>query len=79
MFLAKAPLFDMPVLGYFVRAMDALPVHREQDEGGDVSKNSETFVAARNCSPVEARLVFVPKASHTMKSDCVQLILGLLG
>ena len=46
-FLAKAPLFDMPVLGYIVRAMDALPVYRHQDEGGDVSKNSETFVAAR--------------------------------
>ena len=46
-FLAKAPLFNMPVLGYFVRAMDALPVYRHQDEGGDVSKNSETFVAAR--------------------------------
>ena len=46
-FLAKAPLFRMPVLGYFVRAMDALPVYRQQDEGGDVSKNTETFVAAR--------------------------------
>ncbi|HKO44755.1 MAG TPA: 1-acyl-sn-glycerol-3-phosphate acyltransferase [Pyrinomonadaceae bacterium] len=46
-FLAKAPLFDMPVLGYIVRAMDALPVYRHQDEGGDISKNSETFVAAR--------------------------------
>ncbi|HEY5883389.1 MAG TPA: lysophospholipid acyltransferase family protein [Pyrinomonadaceae bacterium] len=46
-FLAKAPLFHMPVLGYFVRAMDALPVYRQQDEAGDVSKNSETFEAAR--------------------------------
>ena len=46
-FLAKAPLFHMPVLGYFVRAMEALPVYRHQDEGGDVSKNNETFVAAR--------------------------------
>ena len=46
-FLAKAPLFHMPVLGYFVRAMEALPVYRHQDEGGDVSKNTETFVAAR--------------------------------
>ncbi|HKO60633.1 MAG TPA: lysophospholipid acyltransferase family protein [Pyrinomonadaceae bacterium] len=46
-FLAKAPLFHMPVLGYFVRVMDALPVYRHQDEGGDVSKNTETFVAAR--------------------------------
>lgn len=46
-FLAKAPLFRMPVLSFFVRAMDCLPVYRRQDEGDDVSKNLETFVAAR--------------------------------
>jgi 1-acyl-sn-glycerol-3-phosphate acyltransferase len=46
-FLAKSPLFRMPVLGYFVRAMDSLPVYRPQDEGEDVSKNREVFVAAR--------------------------------
>ena len=46
-FLAKAPLFRMPVLGYFVREMDSLPIYRRQDEGEDVSKNQETFVAAR--------------------------------
>jgi glycerol-3-phosphate O-acyltransferase/dihydroxyacetone phosphate acyltransferase len=46
-FLAKAPLFRMPVLGYFVRKMDSLPVYRRQDEGEDVSRNREMFVAAR--------------------------------
>ena len=46
-FLAKAPLFRMPVLGYFVRAMESLPVYRQQDEGEDVSKNREMFAAAR--------------------------------
>ena len=46
-FLAKSPLFRMPVLGYFVRAMDSLPVYRRQDEGEDVSKNRGMFVAAR--------------------------------
>ena len=46
-FLAKSPLFRMPILGYFVRAMDSLPVYRRQDEGEDVSKNREMFVAAR--------------------------------
>src|SRR6476469_10393363 len=46
-FLAKAPLFRMPVLGYFVRALDSLPVYRRKDEGEDVSRNQETFVAAR--------------------------------
>src|ERR1051326_8650358 len=46
-FLAKAPLFRMPVIGYFVRQLDSLPVYRKQDEGEDVSRNQETFVAAR--------------------------------
>lgn len=46
-FLAKAPLFRMPILGALVRAMDSLPVYRRQDEGEDVTKNEETFVAAR--------------------------------
>lgn len=46
-FLAKAPLFRMPVLRFFVRALDSLPVYRRQDEGEDVSKNREVFVAAR--------------------------------
>jgi 1-acyl-sn-glycerol-3-phosphate acyltransferase len=46
-FLAKAPLFRMPVIGYLVKAMDSLPVYRRQDEGEDMSKNQETFIAAR--------------------------------
>src|SRR5919206_3887069 len=46
-FLAKAPLFRMPVIGYLVKAMDSLPVYRRQDEGQDVTKNQETFIAAR--------------------------------
>ncbi len=45
-FLAKAPLFRMPVISYFVRALDSLPVYRQQDQGEDVSKNQETFKAA---------------------------------
>ena len=46
-FLAKAPLFRMPVIGYLVKALDSLPVYRRQDEGQDVTKNDETFIAAR--------------------------------
>jgi glycerol-3-phosphate O-acyltransferase/dihydroxyacetone phosphate acyltransferase len=46
-FVAKAPLFRMPVIGYLVRALDSLPAYRRQDEGQDVSKNLETFAAAR--------------------------------
>lgn len=46
-FLAKAPLFHMPIIGYFVKKLDSLPVHRRQDEGADLAKNQETFIAAR--------------------------------
>src|SRR6185436_9191422 len=41
-FLAKSPLLRTPVLGYFVRAMDCIPVYRHQDEGDDVTRNHET-------------------------------------
>src|SRR2546430_4088597 len=46
-FLAKTPLFRTPVIGYIVRALDSLPAYRRQDEGKDVSRNVETFAAAR--------------------------------
>src|SRR2546421_7162532 len=46
-FLAKAPLFRMPVIGYLVRALDSLPAYRQQDEGENVTRNLETFAAAR--------------------------------
>ena len=46
-FLGKSTLFRMPILGFFVRAIDTLPVYRRQDEGEDVTRNVETFVAAR--------------------------------
>lgn len=46
-FLAKAPLFRYPVIGSLVRALDSLPAYRQQDPGEDVSRNRETFAAAR--------------------------------
>ncbi len=45
-FLAKAPLFSTPVLKFFVRALDSLPVYRRQDEGENPVRNRETFAAA---------------------------------
>src|SRR5438094_9519762 len=46
-FLAKAPLFSMPVIGAIARAFEAIPVHRRQDAGSDLAKNAQTFEAAR--------------------------------
>ena len=67
-FLAKAPLFRMPVLGYFIRALDSLPVYRRKDEGEDVSRNEETFVAARKLLAGGGTIGICPEGvSHSEK------------
>lgn len=45
-FLAKEPLFRLPVLGFILKAMKALPVFRKQDGKGDTTQNEGTLSAA---------------------------------
>jgi glycerol-3-phosphate O-acyltransferase/dihydroxyacetone phosphate acyltransferase len=45
-FLAKAPLFKMPLIGWFARGIDSIPVYRAQDNYS-TSQNREMFSAAR--------------------------------
>jgi 1-acyl-sn-glycerol-3-phosphate acyltransferase len=82
-FLAKAPLFRMPVIGYFVRTMDALPVYRHQDQGEDVSKNEEMFAAARTLLASGATIGICPEGvSHDgttlrpIKTGAARIALG---
>ena len=44
-FLAKAPLFGYPFIGWFVRTFESIPVYRKQDK--TTGTNAETFAAAR--------------------------------
>jgi glycerol-3-phosphate O-acyltransferase / dihydroxyacetone phosphate acyltransferase len=44
-FLAKSPLFTMPLLGSLMRILEALPIHRRIDPGHDMTKNKITFEA----------------------------------
>lgn len=82
-FLAKAPLFRMPVLGYLVRALDSLPVYRSQDEGADTSKNLETFALARKLLARGGTLAICPEGvSHDeprlkpLKTGAARIALG---
>ncbi len=82
-FLAKAPLFTMPVLGFLVRALEALPVYRRQDEGADVSRNLETFAAARRLLAKGGTIGICPEGvSHDeprlrpIKTGAARLALG---
>lgn len=45
-FLAKAPLFRMPLIGWFARGLDSIPVYRTQDNFS-TAQNRETFGTAR--------------------------------
>jgi glycerol-3-phosphate O-acyltransferase / dihydroxyacetone phosphate acyltransferase len=45
-FLAKAPLWRYPVVGWFVRKLDTIPVYRKQDNTS--GSNQETFEKSRD-------------------------------
>jgi 1-acyl-sn-glycerol-3-phosphate acyltransferase len=82
-FLAKSTLFKMPVLGYFVRAMEAIPVYRRQDEGEDTSKNRETFLRAHALLARGGTIGICPEGvSHNeaslrpLKSGAARIALG---
>ena len=44
-FLAKASLFDVPVLKYLLRAIDQIPVYRGTDQAGDALAEAKNHLA----------------------------------
>src|SRR5919112_785254 len=46
-FLAQSTLFRMPVIGWLLRTVEALPLYRRADAGEDVSQNLRTFAECR--------------------------------
>ena len=82
-FLAKAPLFDMPVIGWFVKALGSIPVYRRQDGGFDPSKNRKTFDRARAILSSGGVIAIFPEgASHDdpklrpLKTGAARIALG---
>jgi 1-acyl-sn-glycerol-3-phosphate acyltransferase len=83
-FLAKSPLFRMPVIGFFVRSLDSIPVYRKQDEGeGASSRNRETFERSAALLRRGGTIAICPEgASHSepyllpLKSGAARIALG---
>jgi 1-acyl-sn-glycerol-3-phosphate acyltransferase len=81
-FLAKEPLFRLPVLGWILKGLDALPVFRKQDGGGDTSKNDSTLTASVDALVRGRAITLFPEGkSHSepqladLKTGCARIAL----
>ena len=85
-FLAKSTLFQIPVGGAIIRALEALPVYRRIDADGDMSKNLETFRVCRELLAQNRCIAVFPEGiSHDetklkpIKTGAARIALGALG
>jgi 1-acyl-sn-glycerol-3-phosphate acyltransferase len=85
-FLAKSTLFSIPVAGFLLRTLEALPVYRRIDAAGDMSKNLRTFEVCRELLNRERCIAIFPEGiSHNetklqpMKTGAARIALGALG
>jgi glycerol-3-phosphate O-acyltransferase / dihydroxyacetone phosphate acyltransferase len=73
-FLAKAPLFRYPLIGYFVRVLDAIPVYRKQDN--TKGTNVETFARARDVLRNGGSIAIFPEGTTHSDSQLRELKTG---
>jgi 1-acyl-sn-glycerol-3-phosphate acyltransferase len=84
-FLAKAPLFRIPVVGWLVRALGSIPVNRRQDPGAEPARNREMFARVRaRLAEGGAVALFPEGTSHSdprlkpLKSGAARIALGVV-
>ena len=82
-FLAKAPLFRMPVIGPLVRLFQSIPVHRREDGVDQLVHNRETFESAGRLLAGGGTLALFPEGiSHDaprlapLKSGAARIAIG---
>ena len=82
-FLAKSPLFKMPVIGFFVRQMESIPVYRREDRGEDTARNRQTFESAQALLRRGGTIAICPEGkSHSepslqpLKTGAARIALG---
>lgn len=75
-FLAKEPLFRMPVLGSIMRGMDALPIFRKQDGPGDTTKNEGTLTASVDALVQGRAITLFPEGKSHSEPQLAELKTG---
>lgn len=80
-FLAKAPLFGYPIIGWLVRAFEAIPVYRKQDNTSGT--NAETFGLARGILKRGGSIAIFPEGTthsdpqlRELKTGAARIALG---
>src|SRR5262245_4901760 len=65
-FLAREPLFRVPVFGWILRGLGALPVYRKQDHPSQMAKNEGTLDAAATALQEGKAITIFPEGkSHS--------------
>jgi 1-acyl-sn-glycerol-3-phosphate acyltransferase len=82
-YLAKAPLFEMARIGWLLRAVGAIPVHRRIDSPGTVSQNVHAFTAVFDALATGSAVGIFPEGvSHSepalagLKTGAARMALG---
>lgn len=75
-FLAKEPLFRLPVLGQILRGLDALPVFRKQDGPGDTTKNEGTLTASVTALTSGRAITIFPEGKSHSEPQLAELKTG---
>lgn len=75
-FLAKEPLFRMPVLGQIMRGLDALPIFRKQDGVGDTTRNEGTLTASVHALLQGSALTLFPEGKSHSEPQLAELKTG---
>ena len=81
-FLAREPLFRVPVMGWILRGLGALKVYRKQDHPGLMEKNEGTLDAAASALVAGKAITIFPEGkSHSepqlsdIKTGCARIAL----
>ena len=81
-FLAKAPLFKMPLIGWLARGFESIPVYRKQDDFSP-EQNRETFAKSRQTLARGGAIAIFPEGTthsdprlKSLKTGAARIALG---
>ncbi|MBS1809044.1 MAG: 1-acyl-sn-glycerol-3-phosphate acyltransferase [Acidobacteria bacterium] len=84
-FLAKSTLFDLPVIGWMLRVVEALPLYRRIDQNANLANNQLTFAACHELLQRGRCIALFPEGiSHRapslqpIKTGAARIALGVL-